>query len=116
MHFSHLQKETERLDDNRYRVTLRYNVQDETEMVIRILSFGPVIRVLEPARFIEQLRDRIERQRRLSAFLPGSTDETAARRLNAALTVMVYAYTAGQYKKEADRRLQSILGEQGEAL
>ena len=44
------------------------------------------------------------------------TDETAARRLNAALTVMVYAYTAGQYKKEADRRLQSILGEQGEAL
>ena len=39
-----------------------------------------------------------------------------ARRLNAALTVMVYAYTAGQYKKEADRRLQSILGEQGEAL
>ena len=44
------------------------------------------------------------------------TDETAARRLNAALTVMVYAYTAGQYKKEADRRLQSMLGEQGEAL
>lgn len=29
----------------------------------------------------------------------------AAGRLNEALTVMVYAYTAGQYKKEADKRL-----------
>ncbi len=36
------------------------------------------------------------------------TDDTAARRLNEALTVMAYAYTAGQYKKEADRRLQGI--------
>ena len=79
LHFSHLEKETKRLDETHYRVTLRYDPADETEMVIRILSFGPVIRVLEPARFIEQLRDRIERQRRLSAFLPESTDETAAR-------------------------------------
>ena len=32
------------------------------------------------------------------------TDDTAAERLNEALTVMVFAYTAGQYKKEADKR------------
>jgi hypothetical protein len=31
-------------------------------MVIRILSFGPVIRVTEPESFIILLRDRIERQ------------------------------------------------------
>ncbi len=36
------------------------------------------------------------------------TDDTAAGRLNAALTVMVYAYTACLYKKEADKRFQMI--------
>lgn len=39
------------------------------------------------------------------------TDDTAADRLNEALTVMVFAYTAGQYKKEADRRYNEIKGE-----
>ena len=71
LHFSHLEKETKRLDETHYRVTLQYDRADETEMVIRILSFGPVIRVLEPARFIGLLRERIERQRELAAFLPG---------------------------------------------
>ena len=36
------------------------------------------------------------------------TDETAAERLNEALTVMAFAYTAGQYKQEADIRLEKI--------
>ena len=36
------------------------------------------------------------------------TNDTAAERLNDALTVMVYAYVAGQYKQEAERRLQLI--------
>lgn len=66
LHFSHLEKETKRLDENRYRVTLKYDRQDETEMVIRILSFGPVIRVVEPDHFISLLRERIERQKQLS--------------------------------------------------
>lgn len=36
------------------------------------------------------------------------TDDTALSRLNEALTVMVYAYTAGIYKQEADKRLMEI--------
>ena len=36
------------------------------------------------------------------------TDDTAAIRLNEALTVMAFAYTAGLYKQEADRRFQMI--------
>ena len=36
------------------------------------------------------------------------TDETAAERLNDALTVMAFAYTAGQYKQEADKRFDLI--------
>ena len=36
------------------------------------------------------------------------TDDTAVTRLNEALTVMVYAYRAGQLKKEADKRFQQM--------
>ena len=68
-HFAHLEKETKRLDETHYRVTLQYDRADETEMVIRILSFGPMIRVLEPRRFVDQLRQRIERQKELAAAL-----------------------------------------------
>lgn len=72
LHFSHLEKETERLSEQRYRVTLRYDPRDETELVIRILSFGPVIRVLEPRRFLDLVKERIDRQMTLAAFLPGN--------------------------------------------
>ena len=66
LHFSHLRKETRRLDEKHYQVTLYYDRQDETEMVIRLLSFGPVIRVTEPERIVQQLRERIERQRKIA--------------------------------------------------
>ena len=71
LHFSHLEKETKRLDEGRYRVTLTYDRQDETEMVIRILSFGPVIRVTEPESFISLLRERIEKQKAVRNFFAG---------------------------------------------
>ena len=67
LHFSHLEKETKRLDDHRYRVSLRYDRHDETEMVIRILSFGPVIRVTEPESFIRLIRERLRKQEQLAA-------------------------------------------------
>ena len=75
LHFSHLEKETKRLDETHYRVTLRYDPADETEMVIRVLSFGPMIRVLEPPRFTERLRERIERQRELAENLSRTTEK-----------------------------------------
>ena len=62
LHFSDLEKETEKLDDKRYRITLRYRQGDETEILIRILSFGPVLRVVEPERMVEQIRERLARQ------------------------------------------------------
>jgi predicted DNA-binding transcriptional regulator YafY len=55
-------------------VTLKYDRQDETEMVIRILSFGSAIRVIEPESFIRLLRERIEKQRQLAAFSTGNAD------------------------------------------
>ena len=72
LHFSHLEKETKRLDDRRYRVTLKYDSNDETEMVIRILSFGAAIKVTEPETFIALLRERIEKQKQHAVISPES--------------------------------------------
>ena len=63
-----------RLDESRYRVTLKYDRSDEPEMVIRILSFGSAIQVTEPERFIDLIRERIEKQMRLAAFSPDKAD------------------------------------------
>ena len=62
LHFSHLEKETERIGENRYRLTLRYEQEDETELLIRVLSFGPALKVISPSKFRKRVRDRIERQ------------------------------------------------------
>lgn len=70
LHFSHLEKETKCLDDNRYRVTLKYDSNDETEMVIRILAFGSAVKVTEPESFIALLRERIGKQKQLAAPSP----------------------------------------------
>ncbi len=70
LHFSHLEKETVRLEEDRYLVTLKYDRQDETEILIRILSFGPAIKVTEPESFIDLIRERIEKQKRFASFLP----------------------------------------------
>lgn len=62
LHFSNLEKETEKLDERHYRVTLRYDIEDETEILIRILSFGPVLKVIEPESFVALIRERLGRQ------------------------------------------------------
>ncbi|MBR3439363.1 MAG: WYL domain-containing protein, partial [Clostridia bacterium] len=63
LHFAHFEKETQRTGDNTYRVTLYYDWDDETELVIRILSFGPKIKVIEPENFINLIKDRLKRQK-----------------------------------------------------
>ena len=67
LHFSDLEKETERIDDRRYRITLHYRQGDETELLIRVLSFGPVLKVLEPESMVAQIRARLARQLALTA-------------------------------------------------
>ena len=62
LHFSHLEKSTVRLEEDLYQVTLFYDREDETELLIRILSFGPMIRVISPEDFIFQIRERLDRQ------------------------------------------------------
>ncbi len=59
LHFAHFEKQAERTGDMTYRVTLKYDPTDETEVLIRILSFGPLIRVTGPNGFIELIRSRL---------------------------------------------------------
>lgn len=65
LHFSDLEKATERIDKRRYRITLKYKQGDETELLIRILSFGPVLKVTEPESMAEQIREHLRRQTEL---------------------------------------------------
>ena len=63
LHFSHFEKETQKLDDRLYQIKLRYDKDDETELLIRVLSFGPVLEVIEPSTFVALMRKRIAVQK-----------------------------------------------------
>ncbi len=64
LHFAHFEKRVEKLDSNHYFVNITYDVDDETEMVIRILSFGPFIKVTEPQSFVNLIKERLEKQKK----------------------------------------------------
>jgi len=60
--FAHFKKRTEYDPSaDRYTCTVRYNVMDETELVIRVLSFGPTVKVLGPEPFIDEIRSRVQK-------------------------------------------------------
>lgn len=63
LHFAHFEKQAERLDDNRYILRLKYYESDETELVIRILSFGPYVKVTEPQCFVNLIKERLIAQK-----------------------------------------------------
>ena len=65
LHFSHFEKQAEQLDGKRYRLTLRYDRDDETELLIRVLSFGPLVKATAPDRFISLIRERLQKQKNL---------------------------------------------------
>ena len=62
LQFSYLAKRTERISDKVFRMTLHYRQEDETELLIKIISFGPLVKVVEPDSFASLIKERIERQ------------------------------------------------------
>ena len=65
MHFAHFEKQAERIDKETYLLKVKYDVKDEAEIVIRTLSFGPMVEVVEPQSFIELIKERLLRQMKL---------------------------------------------------
>lgn len=64
LHFSHFKKEAQYLGENKYQLKIYYSENDEPELVIRVLSFGPFVKVTEPAAFVNQIKQRLLMQKR----------------------------------------------------
>ncbi len=62
LHFAHFEKQAERLNKKNYLVRIKYARDDEPEMVIRILSFGPMVEVLEPNAFRNLIIEKLKKQ------------------------------------------------------
>lgn len=65
LQFANYEKNTTKIDDNTYECLIYYNEKMETELLIEVLSFGPMIEVLGNKRFLEQLKERLRKQKRL---------------------------------------------------
>ncbi len=63
LHFAHFEKEAEKIDEDKYKVTICYDGDDETEIVIRLLSFGPMVKVIEPESFVDLIKKRLVEQK-----------------------------------------------------
>lgn len=62
LQFANYEKSTRKLDDDTYECLIYYNKRTETELLIEILSFGPMLKVVGNEGFLELLKKRLERQ------------------------------------------------------
>ncbi len=63
LHFAHFEKQAEKLDGKHYLVRIKYERSDEAEMVIRILSFGPLVEVVGPDSFRNLVIEKLKKQK-----------------------------------------------------
>ena len=62
LHFAHFEKRAEKLDKNTYLLKIKYEHDDQTEMVIRLLSFGPTVEVVESEEFRNLIIEKLKKQ------------------------------------------------------
>ena len=62
LHFAHFEKQAEKLDKKQYLLKIKYAISDEPEMVIRILSFGPLIEVLGSEKIRNLVIEKLKKQ------------------------------------------------------
>lgn len=63
LQFANYEKNTTRLSKNKYECLIYYNLQQETELLIEVLSFGPMLQVTGNERFLQQLKKRLSHQK-----------------------------------------------------
>lgn len=66
LHFANYEKNTAKIDEDTYECLIYYNQSMETELLIEVLSFGPMLTVIGNKRFLRSLKARLRRQRALS--------------------------------------------------
>lgn len=63
LHFASYQRSVERIGNGKcYRCSIYYDKRWETELLIQVLSFGPMVKVLGPEHFLAQMKERINKQ------------------------------------------------------
>lgn len=62
LQFANYEKNTTKIDNDTYECCIYYNKNVETELLIEILSFGPVLQVTGNEYFLEQLKQRLKKQ------------------------------------------------------
>lgn len=66
LHFANYEKQTVyEPESDTWLCSICYDPADETELLIDLLSFGPVIRILGPETFLAEVRRRVQRQHEL---------------------------------------------------
>ena len=63
-HFADMKKQAKQVNQNCYRIKIYYEKEDETELVIRVLTFGPMVKVIEPKPFVDLIKERLIMQKK----------------------------------------------------
>lgn len=75
LQFANYEKNTRKIDGNTYECLIYYNKKVETELLIEILSFGPMMKVVGNDSFLRLVKERLEHQAMLiNNFLPREFD------------------------------------------
>lgn len=62
LQFANYEKSTRKLDEDTYECLIYYNKETETELLIEILSFGPMIKVVGNDTFLRLIKERLKWQ------------------------------------------------------
>ena len=76
LQFANYEKNTKKIDAHTYECLIYYNKRNETELLIEVLSFGPMIEVLGNESFLQQVKQRLQKQKALqSPFIFGEQEK-----------------------------------------
>ena len=75
LHFANYEKNTSRIGENTYECLIYYNQTMETELLIEVMSFGPMVTVVGNEKFLGLLKARLQKQMRIT---PREIQETPA--------------------------------------
>ena len=63
LHFAHFEKRAEKIGKNEYLLHVKFDHKDESEIVIRVLSFGPRVKAEAPDSFVDLIKKKLLAQK-----------------------------------------------------
>ena len=65
LQFANYEKDTKHIEGNLYECRIYYNQAVENELLIELLTFGPMLQVVGPDRFVRRIKERLRWQKML---------------------------------------------------